>query len=80
MNTEDPKIKEIELHVKDMFDYHAWDAEQIRLGQLIRVSLASACELIYMYVPDCPDRDTAIRKLREVRMDCNSAITHNGKY
>lgn len=26
------------------------------------------------------DRDSAIRKLREFRMDCNSAITHDRKY
>jgi hypothetical protein len=26
------------------------------------------------------DRKTAIRKLREARMDANSAITHAGKY
>lgn len=27
-----------------------------------------------------PDKSVAIRKIREARMDCNSAITHDGKY
>jgi hypothetical protein len=30
-------------------------------------------------VPPSPDRSVAIRKLREARMDCNSAITFDGK-
>lgn len=71
---------EIEKLCHDMFTYHEWDGDQIYKGTLVRRVLQSACELIYMIVPDCPDRNAAIRKLREARMDCNSAITHKGKY
>lgn len=39
-----------------------------------------AVKTIVGCVPPSPDRSAAIRKIREARMDCNSAITHGGKY
>jgi hypothetical protein len=66
--------------VDDMFIYHKWDSDQEKCGVAVREALASACKVILDYVPSSPDRSVAIRKLREARMDCNSAITHKGKY
>jgi len=71
---------EVSETVDDMFEYHAWDADQQAKGKLIRETLAGAVKEIIRLVPPCPDRTVAIRKLREARMDCNSAITHGGKY
>lgn len=66
--------------VRDMFEYHPWDDDQERRGGLVRHALMEAVRVIIGSVPPCPDRSTAIRKLREARMDANSAITHSGKY
>lgn len=76
-----PKIDaEIQAVIDDMFEYHAWDKDQQACGSVVRAVLATAVREIIGSVPPCPDRSTAIRKLREARMDCNSAITHRGKY
>lgn len=66
--------------VKDIFEYHPWNASQVIQGTRVRNILMDAYKTILNVVPDGPDRNTALRKLREVRMDCNSAITHEGKY
>lgn len=66
--------------VDDMFEYHKWTDEQINAGGRIRKALADAVKIIISDVPPGPDRSVAIRKLRDARMDCNSAITHGGKY
>lgn len=66
--------------VRDIMDYHKWSDEQIKTGQAIREAIGVALKVIINTVPPCPDRSVAIRKLREARMDANSAITHNGKY
>jgi hypothetical protein len=66
--------------IENAFDYHKWDEAKISAGSGVRVALANAVKVIVECVPPCPDRSAAIRKLREARMDCNSAITHDGKY
>jgi site-specific recombinase len=71
---------EIEAQIDDMFEYHAWDVSKQGAGLVVRRALAEAVKLIVVNVPACPDRSTAIRKIREARMDANSAITHGGKY
>jgi hypothetical protein len=71
---------EVRAAIKDAFEYHPWTPEQIDAGSVVRLALQHAVEIIVLYVPPCPDRTTAIRKLREARMDANSAITHGGKY
>ena len=73
----DPTVEET---VRDMFLYHPWNQDQQESGDLVRAALMEAVRVIIANVPPCPDRTVAIRKLREARMDCNSAITHNGKY
>jgi hypothetical protein len=71
---------EVSALVDDMFDYHKWTPEQVEAGGRIRKALADAVRVIIADVPPSPDRTAAIRKLRDARMDCNSAITHRGKY
>lgn len=66
--------------IDDMMTYHAWDDQKILKGKLVRDALSNALEVIFENVPESPDRWSAIRKIREARMDCNSAITHDGKY
>lgn len=66
--------------LKDVMDYHAWDEEKIAKGAKVREALGAALKVIIENVPPSPDRSCAIRKLRDARMDCNSAITHNGKF
>lgn len=66
--------------INDMFEYHEWTDAQTNSGIAVRRALIEAVKVIVATVPPCPDRTVAIRKLREARMDCNSAITHKGKY
>jgi hypothetical protein len=70
----------VEAAIDDAFEYHEWSPAQVEAGKRIRQSLADAVKAIVAHAPPCPDRSAAIRKLREARMDANSAITHNGKY
>jgi len=71
---------EVEATVDDMFEYHKWTDEQVAAGKRVRDALSQAVKVIIADVPPSPDRSVAIRKLRDARMDCNSAITHGGKY
>ena len=71
---------EVDKTVEDLFTYHPWGPEETKKGNEVRNALASAVLVIIANVPPSPDRSAAIRKLREARMDANSAITHNGKY
>jgi len=70
----------VDTTVDDMFTYHRWNDVQVEQGSRVREVLANAVKLIIRTVPAGPDRSAAIRKLREARMDCNSAITHDGRY
>lgn len=66
--------------IDDQYTYHAWDMKQIARGNVVRDVLKAAALAIVMNVPASADRSTALRKLREARMDADSAITHGGKY
>ena len=66
--------------LKDVMNYHPWDDAKVEKGNKIREALGNAIRVIIENVPPSPDRSCAIRKLRDARMDCNSAITHNGKF
>jgi hypothetical protein len=78
VESEDEKV--INDLVDDMFTYHSWSKDQVEKGNKVKEALAEACKVIYRNVPISSDRSSAIRKLREARMDANSAITHNGIY
>lgn len=71
---------EVEAAVHDAFEYHPCNDEQVARGVRVRLALELAVLQIIRDVPPGPDRTTAIRKIREARMDANSAITHGGKY
>lgn len=71
---------EVAAAIDDAFEYHPWSEDAIARGKMVRVALAEAVKTIVENVPPGPDRTTAIRKIREARMDANSAITHGGKY
>lgn len=71
---------EVAQAIEDAFDYHPWSPLQVEAGKEVRAALAHACKVIVSVVPPGPDRNAALRKIREARMDANSAITHGGKY
>lgn len=71
---------EVRSQIADMFQYHPWDAEKTKKGDAVRQILAEAVAVIIDNVPPCPDRSSAIRMIRQARMEANSAITHSGKY
>ncbi len=71
---------EVAKAIDAAFEYQPWDGAQKECGEYVRRALAEAVKVIVANVPPCPDRSAAIRKLREARMDANSAITHRGKY
>jgi hypothetical protein len=71
---------EVLAEIDSAFEYLPWDSEKIAQGAAVRMALAHAVKSIIVNVPPSPDRSAAIRKIREARMDCNSAITHDGKY
>jgi len=67
-------------NLHDAFEYHKWDDEQTKIGTEVRAALEEAARVIIINVPECADRTVALRKIREARMDANSAITHRGKF
>lgn len=71
---------EVAAAIDDAFGYHKWNELQVAWCGAVRAALAEAVKVIVANVPPSPDRTTAIRKIREARMDANSAITHGGKY
>jgi len=71
---------EVEKQIEDAFEYHPWSDEQVLKGKMVRSALSDAVKMIVSQVPPGPDRSAAIRKIREARMDANSAITHGGRY
>lgn len=66
--------------IAGIFDYHPWDEAKIDAGKKVRAALGAAYKAVIENVPPCPDRTVALRKIREARMDANSAITHGGLY
>jgi hypothetical protein len=65
-------------NVKEVFTYHGPSAEQTEKMEVLRELQIALAKEILRLVPDCADRSAALRKLREVRMDCNAAIVLNG--
>lgn len=80
INRADRLTPEVSEAIEDAFEYHKWNEGQVERGKAVRAILAHAVKVIVEHVPPGPDRTVAIRKIREARMDCNSAITHGGKY
>jgi hypothetical protein len=76
----DALTPEVAAAIDDAFEYHPWDSGKVERGAAVRKALADAVKVVVANVPASPDRTVAIRKIREARMDCNSAITHDGRY
>jgi hypothetical protein len=66
--------------VEVAFTYQPWDSFQTDAGAQVRDALVAAAKVILRVVPEGPDKSVALRKLREVQMDANSAITHGGRF
>lgn len=66
-------------NVEEVFTYHAPSREQMVQYEMVREAMILAARTILRVVPRCADRTTAIRKLREARMDANAAIALQGR-
>jgi hypothetical protein len=71
---------EVAAAIETVFQYAPWTPEKIEAGGKVRQALAEAVKVIVANVPPCPTRTVAIRKIIEARMDCNAAITHDGRF
>lgn len=84
LNRIEPKtaseLQLVEEGAEDCCTYHPWNADQIKHGNRILEALQAAFEAVISHAPAGPDRSSALRKIREARMDANSAITHGGRY
>jgi hypothetical protein len=69
-----------EENLEECFRFAPWQEDQLAAGKLVVDALIAAARVILQQVPPSPDRSVALRKLREARMDCNSAITHRGRF
>jgi hypothetical protein len=76
----DEDVELVDEQLDDQYTYHAWTIDKIEAGNQVRNALKAAAKAIIVNVPASADRSAALRKLREARMDANSAITHGGKY
>lgn len=75
-----PSSAVTEDNVAECFTFAPWTQDKIDRGKLVVAALIEAAKVIIRNVPAGPDRTVAIRKLREARMDANSAITHEGRF
>ena len=71
---------EIQEAIDDAFQYHPWKPDQVKAGEAVREAAKQLYRTVIQFVPSGPDRTVALRKIREARMDANSAITHGGRY
>lgn len=67
-------------NLERVFTYQSWASDQIRQAEPVKEAILALGRAILRNVPDCPDRSVALRKLRELRMDVNAAITHRGEF
>lgn len=67
-------------NVERCFRYQPWGPDQVDAGDQVRESCVNLARVLLRVVPSGPDRSSALRKLRELRMDANSAITFRGEF
>ena len=65
-------------NIEEVMTYQKPGPEQIANFEQIRYACVVLVQTILKNAPDCADRTTAIRKVREARMDSNSAIALDG--
>lgn len=76
-----PRVGEITLdNVDDCFTYHPPNGCTLDAMSQVREASIATAKTILRTVPDCPDRTTALRKLREARMWANSALALGGRF
>lgn len=66
--------------IDELFQYQAWDPEQIEAGRRVRSALAGAYATVIQEVPPSPLRTRALNMIYDSRMLANAAITHKGRY
>lgn len=64
--------------IEDWFTYHAPTPEQSVTYEKLRNAAKDFAHLIDECVPDCADKDVALRKLREALMTANVGVACNG--
>lgn len=69
-----------EQEIDRLFTYHSPDELQQSALLEIRESAKSLAYTICMFVPEGPDRSSAIRKLRETVMTANAGIVLKGVF
>lgn len=80
INRENTLTTEAAQAIDAMFEYHPMSEEKQARGLLVRKAAADLIKVIVANIPPSPDRTVAIRKIRESRMDCMSALTFDGRY
>ena len=70
----------IEEAVTEMFKEQPLDENQTNLLKQTQAVLIRAALLIESALPSSPDRDEALRKLREVYSNCRNAVAFRGRY
>lgn len=65
-------------NIREVMTYHAPSAEQVERMEKIREAAINLSTVILENAPPCADTTTAIRRVREARMDANAAIVLNG--
>lgn len=64
----------MERLLDDLFTYHPPTEEQrVKYASINEAAKALGCAIL-THCPACPDRDDAIRKLRDARMTANASI------
>ncbi len=71
---------EITAEVVNQFEYIRPGPAQVEALEKLRAALIEVTLLLVEIVPACPDRSVALRKLREVSANAQSAIWHRGRY
>ena len=71
---------QVEAAVTDLFAYHRLNGMQTEACIFVRTTLENAYKVVVANVPPSGDRSTALRKIREAKTDCLSAISTGGKY
>ena len=70
-----PRPEEID----DVFSYHAPTPEQVATLTEFRNHMKAAAHAIAKFVPECPYRTVAFRRLHEANMLSNAAIVLEGR-
>lgn len=65
-------------NLDEVMTYQNADEDQLKAFKAVREDCIDLGRTILLNVPECADRSEALRKLREVRMDCNAAIALKG--